>query len=397
MIAACGCKTAKAYLPQLSFEQVKKMREIIANTEYPGFLLKCQEELPLDSGKKIKNFQIAYQTYGSLNAQKNNAILVCHALTGDQFPAEENPITKKNGWWELMIGPDKPIDTNKYFVICSNVLGGCVGTTGPNDINPDTSKIYGLDFPTITIRDMVRVQKILVDELGISKLLSVAGGSMGAMQVLQWAATYPESVRSIMSIAGSLKHSAQNIAFDEAGRQSIMLDPNWQNGRYLESNEKPENGLSVARMIAHITYLSEKAFQNKFGRNLQEKNDLSFGFGIDFQVESYLRYQGRSFVDRFDANSYLYMTRAMDYFDVKDEIIANKKTIIDNSIRFLVLSFTSDWLFPTKESREIVSLLNSIGSNVSFAEVVSDRGHDSFLLDEPQFFKVAQGFLKGIK
>jgi homoserine O-acetyltransferase len=272
-----------------------------------------------------------------------------------------------------------------------------VGTTGPNDINPETSKIYGLDFPTITIRDMVKAQKILIDELEISKLLSVAGGSMGAMQVLQWAATYPESVRSIMSIAGSLKHSAQNIAFDEAGRQSIMLDPNWQNGRYLEGNEKPENGLSVARMIAHITYLSEKAFQNKFGRNLQEKNDLSFGFGIDFQVESYLRYQGRSFVDRFDANSYLYMTRAMDYFDVKNEIIENKKTIINNSIRFLVLSFTSDWLFPTKESREIVSLLNSIGSNVSFAEVVSDRGHDSFLLDEPQFFKVAQGFLKGIK
>ena len=359
------------------------MREITANTDYPGYLLKCNEELLLDSGKKIKDFQIAYQTYGNLNNQKDNAILVCHALTGDQFPAEENPITKKKGWWELMVGPNKHIDTNKYFVICTNVLGGCVGTTGPNDINPETSKIYGLDFPTITIRDMVKAQKILIDELGISKLLSVAGGSMGAMQVLQWAATYPESVRSIMSIAGSLKHSAQNIAFDEAGRQSIMLDPNWQNGRYLEGNEKPENGLSVARMIAHITYLSEKAFQNKFGRNLQEKNDLSFGFGIDFQVESYLRYQGRSFVDRFDANSYLYMTRAMDYFDVKNEIIENKKTIINNSIRFLVLSFTSDWLFPTKESREIVSLLNSIGSNVSFAEVVSDRGHDSFLLDEP--------------
>ena len=359
--------------------------------------LNVSKPLILDCKKTVKDFPLAYETYGSLNKNKDNAILIFHALTGDQFPAEENPITKKNGWWELMIGPDKPIDTNKYFVICSNVLGGCVVTTGPNDTNPDTSKIYGLDFPTITIRDMVRVQKILVDELGISKLLSVAGGSMGAMQVLQWAATYPESVRSIMSIAGSLKHSAQNIAFDEAGRQSIMLDPNWQNGRYLESNEKPENGLSVARMIAHITYLSEKAFQNKFGRNLQEKNDLSFGFGIDFQVESYLRYQGRSFVDRFDANSYLYMTRAMDYFDVKDEIIANKKTIIENSIRFLVLSFTSDWLFPTKESREIVSLLNSIGSNVSFAEVVSDRGHDSFLLDEPQFFKVAQGFLKGIK
>ena len=373
------------------------MRNITENTEYPGFLLKCKEELILDSGKSINDFQIAYQTYGQLNEQKNNAILICHALTGDQFPAEQSPITKKDGWWDLMIGPDKPIDTNKYFAICSNVLGGCVGTTGPNDTNPETNKIYGLEFPTITIRDMVKAQKILIDELGIKKLLSVIGGSMGAMQVLQWAATYPESVKSIVSIAGSLKHSPQNIAFDEAGRQSIMLDPNWDNGRYIEKNKKPENGLSVARMIAHITYLSEKAFQNKFGRNLQEKKDLSFGFDIDFQVESYLRYQGKSFVDRFDANSYLYMTRAMDYFDVSFEIQQNQLKIIQNEIRFLVLSFTSDWLFPTKESKEIVSLLNSIGSNVSFAEVVSDRGHDSFLLDEPQFFKVCEGFLKGIK
>jgi homoserine O-acetyltransferase len=373
------------------------MRKITNNTDYPGFLLSCEENLLLDSGKSINKFHIAYQTYGELNSSKNNAILICHALTGDQFPAEESPITKKNGWWDLMVGPNKPIDTNKYFVICSNVLGGCVGTTGPNDINPETSKIYGLDFPTITIRDMVKVQKILIEELGIAKLKSVIGGSMGAMQVLQWAATFPESVQSTVCIAGSLKHSAQNIAFDEAGRQSIMLDPNWNQGRYLELDQKPENGLSVARMIAHITYLSEKAFQNKFGRNLQEKKDLSFGFGIDFQVESYLRYQGRSFVDRFDANSYLYMTRAMDYFDVSEEIINNQKRIIDNEIRFLVLSFTSDWLFPTKESREIVSLLNSIGSNVSFAEVVSDRGHDSFLLDEPQFFRVCEGFLKGIK
>ena len=359
--------------------------------------LKVSNSLKLDCGKTIKNFPLAYETYGKLNSNKDNGILICHALTGDQFPAEESPITKKNGWWDLMVGPNKPIDTNKYFVICSNVLGGCVGTTGPNDINPETSKIYGLDFPTITIRDMVKVQKILIDELGIAKLKSVIGGSMGAMQVLQWAATFPESVQSTVCIAGSLKHSAQNIAFDEAGRQSIMLDPNWNQGRYLELDQKPENGLSVARMIAHITHLSEKAFQNKFGRNLQEKKDLSFGFGIDFQVESYLRYQGRSFVDRFDANSYLYMTRAMDYFDVSEEIINNQKRIIDNEIRFLVLSFTSDWLFPTKESREIVSLLNSIGSNVSFAEVVSDRGHDSFLLDEPQFFRVCEGFLKGIK
>ena len=373
------------------------MRNITENQDYPGYLLSCDENLQLDSGKSIKKFQIAYQTYGKLDEHKDNAILICHALTGDQFPAEESPITKKNGWWDLMVGPNKPIDTNKYFIICSNVLGGCVGTTGPNDVNPDTSRIYGMDFPTVTIRDMVKVQKILIDELKIKKLLSVIGGSMGAMQVLQWAATYPESVKSIISIAGSLKHSAQNIAFDEAGRQSIMLDPNWYNGRYLEKKEKPENGLSVARMIAHITYLSEKAFQNKFGRNLQEKKDLSFGFGIDFQVESYLRYQGKAFVDRFDANSYLYMTRAMDYFDVSEEIKHNRDKIIKNEIRFLVLSFTSDWLFPTRESKEIVSLLNSIGSNVSFAEVVSDRGHDSFLLDEPQFFRVTEGFLRGIK
>ena len=390
-------KQLKRFPVSYHLKRVLIMRKITNNTDYPGFLLSCEESLLLDSGKSINKFQIAYQTYGELNSNKDNAILICHALTGDQFPAEESPITKKNGWWDLMVGPNKPIDTNKYFVICSNVLGGCVGTTGPNDINPETSKIYGLDFPTITIRDMVKVQKILIDELGIAKLRSVIGGSMGAMQVLQWAATFPEIVKSTVCIAGSLKHSAQNIAFDEAGRQSIMLDPKWNQGRYIEFDQKPENGLSVARMIAHITYLSETAFQNKFGRNLQEKKDLSFGFGIDFQVESYLRYQGRSFVDRFDANSYLYMTRAMDYFDVSEEIKNNQKRIIENEIRFLVLSFTSDWLFPTKESREIVSLLNSIGSNVSFAEVVSDRGHDSFLLDEPQFFRVCEGFLKGIK
>ena len=390
-------KQLKRFPVSYHLKRVLIMRKITNNTDYPGFLLSCEESLLLDSGKSINKFQIAYQTYGELNSNKDNAILICHALTGDQFPAEESPITKKNGWWDLMVGPNKPIDTNKYFVICSNVLGGCVGTTGPNDINPETSKIYGLDFPTITIRDMVKVQKILIDELGIAKLRSVIGGSMGAMQVLQWAATFPEFVKSTVCIAGSLKHSAQNIAFDEAGRQSIMLDPKWNQGRYIEFDQKPENGLSVARMIAHITYLSETAFQNKFGRNLQEKKDLSFGFGIDFQVESYLRYQGRSFVDRFDANSYLYMTRAMDYFDVSEEIKNNQKRIIENEIRFLVLSFTSDWLFPTKESREIVSLLNSIGSNVSFAEVVSDRGHDSFLLDEPQFFRVCEGFLRGIK
>ena len=373
------------------------MREIIQNIKYPGFILKCDEELILDSGKSLDKVEIAYQTYGKLNSDKSNAILVCHALTGDQFPAEKNPITKKKGWWDLMIGPGKTIDTEKYFVICSNVLGGCVGTTGPNEINPKTNKIYGIDFPTITIQDMVKVQKILIDELKIEKLLSVIGGSMGSMQVLQWAASYPESLRSIISIAGALKHSAQNIAFDEAGRQSIMLDPNWKKGNYLSEDTKPENGLSVARMIAHITYLSDAAFQKKFGRNLQEKKDLSFGFDIDFQVESYLRYQGKSFVDRFDANSYLYMTRAMDYFDVSEQMIKNKKSIISNKIRFLVVSFTSDWLFPTKESRGIVSLLNSIGSLVSSAEVVSDRGHDSFLLDEPQLFKITTGFLKGIK
>ena len=371
------------------------MREITANTDYPGYLLKCNEELLLDSGKKIKDFQIAYQTYGNLNNQKDNAILVCHALTGDQFPAEENPITKKKGWWELMIGPNKPIDTNKYFVICTNVLGGCVGTTGPNDINPETSKIYGLDFPTITIRDMVKAQKILIDELGISKLLSVAGGSMGAMQVLQWAATYPESVRSIMSIAGSLKHSAQNIAFDEAGRQSIMLDPNWQNGRYLEGNEKPENGLSVARMIAHITYLSESVLQRKFGRNLQNSKFFSFGFDTDFQIESYLKHQGISFVERFDANSYLYITKAMDYFDLSTKTTGLRLSLPENNLKYCFFSFSSDWLFPTSETKTIIQSLKANNANVSFVEIQTDKGHDSFLLDEPKFHFVFRKFVRG--
>ena len=355
------------------------------------------EPLNLDGGGSLSKFKTAYTTYGKLNDKKNNSILVCHALTGDQYVASDHPITKKNGWWSMVVGPDKPIDTNKFFVICPNVIGGCMGSTGPKEINPENGKEFATDFPVITIADMVRAQKLLIDYLGIEKIFCVTGGSMGGMLVLEWLSKFPEMVHSAVPIATATNHSAQNIALNELARQSIMADPNWQSGNYYHSDKKPMKGLSVARMAAHISYLSKEALQSKFGRNLQDKNSLDYSFDADFQIESYLRHQGFTFVDRFDANSYLYITRAMDYFDVKDEIIANKKTIIDNSIRFLVLSFTSDWLFPTKESREIVSLLNSIGSNVSFAEVVSDRGHDSFLLDEPQFFKVAQGFLKGIK
>ena len=323
--------------------------------------------------------------------------MVCHALTGDQYVTGYNPVTKREGWWSRMVGPNKPIDTNKFFVICSNVIGGCSGSTGPKEIDVNTNSPFGGKFPSITINDIVNAQNYLLESLSIKKLFAVIGGSMGAMQAIQWSLNYPDKIENIIHIAGALKHSSQNIAFHEVGRQAIMNDNNWNKGSYNENGKRPETGLAVARMIAHITYLSENAMHRKFGRKLQSRDIISFGFDADFQVESYLRYQGRSFVERFDANSYLYMTRAMDYFDVSEEIQKNKEDIINNEVRFLVLSFTSDWLFPTKESKEIVSLLNSIGSNVSFAEVVSDRGHDSFLLDEPQFFRVSEGFLKGIK
>jgi homoserine O-acetyltransferase len=356
----------------------------------------ADKPLRLDAGVDLAPFQIAYQTYGTLNAARNNAILVCHALTGDQHVANVNPVTQKSGWWETMVGPGRPIDTERFFVICPNVIGACMGSTGPASINPKTGKPWGLEFPVTTIRDMVRAQAMLLDHLGIDSLFSVAGGSMGGMQVLQWAASFPERVFSALPIAAATRHSAQNIAFHEVGRQAVMADPEWRQGRYFEHGTDPRRGLAVARMGAHITYLSDAALHRKFGRRFQDRDNPTFSFDADFQVESYLRHQGISFVERFDANSYLYLTRAMDYFDIAADyggVLAN--AFKNTPTRFCVISFTSDWLFPTSDSRAIVQALNAGGARVSFAEIVTDKGHDAFLLDEPELFAIVGGFLEG--
>ncbi|MBO38917.1 MAG: homoserine O-acetyltransferase [Rhodospirillaceae bacterium] len=370
----------------------------ITNGNFPGHHVELGVETPLrlDSGAVLGPFTIAFQTYGKLNADKSNAILVCHALTGDQYAAEHHPVTKKGGWWDLMIGSGKVIDTSRYFVICSNVLGGCMGTTGPSSIDPENGKPYGLEFPVITIGDMVRAQTMLIDHLEIEKLFCVIGGSMGAMQVLEWASKYSSRIYSAVPIAGAPRHSAQNIAFHEVGRQAIMADPDWCQGNYIAQKKRPRRGLAVARMEAHITYLSEPALHRKFGRRLQERDQISYGFDADFEVESYLRHQGSSFVERFDANSYLYITRAMDYFDLAAEhngVLAN--AFRDTNVRFCVVSFSSDWLYPTIESRAVVHALNAVAANVSFLEVETDKGHDAFLLDEPVLHKTLSGFLDG--
>ena len=352
------------------------------------------QPLRLDSGKTLSPFQIAYQTYGTLNEARSNAVLICHALTGDQHVANPNPVTGKPGWWEVLIGPGKIIDTDRFFVICSNVLGGCLGSTGPASINPHTGKPWGLDLPVVTIRDMVRAQVMLVDHLGIDRLFSVIGGSMGGMQVLEWASKYPKRLFAAIPIAAAAHHTAQNIAFHEVGRQAIMADPDWCGGDYLNQGKKPVKGLAVARMAAHITYLSDQSLHRKFGRRLQDRDALSYGFDAEFQVESYLRHQGITFVDRFDANSYLYITRAMDYFDLAANHDGNLADAFkDTPVRFCVISFTGDWLYPTEENRRIVHALNSVAANVSFAEVESDKGHDAFLLDEPEFHRLLKGFL----
>jgi homoserine O-acetyltransferase len=355
----------------------------------------ADEPLVLDAGIALAPFQIAYRTYGTLNAARSNAILVCHALTGDQHVASDNPVTGKPGWWEIMIGPGKPIDTDRYFVISSNVLGGCMGTTGPASTDPATGQPYGLSLPLITIPDMVRAQAMLVKRLGIDTLFSVVGGSMGGMQVLQWATQYRDLVFSAMPIATAARHSAQNIAFHEVGRQAIMADPEWRGGRYLAEGTRPSDGLAVARMAAHITYLSDAALHRKFGRRFQDRDAPTFSFDADFQVESYLRYQGEAFVERFDANSYLYVTRAMDYFDIAaDHGGTLARAFAGTKTRFCVVSFTSDWLFPTADSRQVVHALNAAGASVSFAEITSDKGHDAFLLDEPELFAITRGFLE---
>ncbi len=349
-----------------------------------------------DCGAQMATVTLAYQTYGTLNADQSNAILLCHGLTGDQYLVGPHPVTEKPGWWEDLVGPGKLFDTDKYFLITSNVIGGCLGSSGPKSINPVTGKAYGIDFPILTIGDMVRAQTLLLDALGISKLFAVIGGSMGGMLALEWAARYPERVFACAPICTAARHSAQNIAFHEVGRQAIMTDVGWSDGRYLERGTFPVKGLAVARMTAHVTYLSEAILHEKFGRRLQNKNQLGFGFDIDFQVESYLRYQGQSFTERFDPNSYLYITRAMDYFDLEADFQQPLASIFrDTPVRFCVVSFSSDWLFPTAESRAIVRALNAAAANVSFTEIVTDKGHDAFLLDEPDFHATLAGFLRG--
>ena len=357
----------------------------------------ASQPLLLDSGARIDNLEVAWASYGRLNADKSNAVLICHALTLDQHVAATHPVTGKPGWWTRLVGPGKPLDPAKHFILCANVVGGCQGTTGPGSVNPATGRPWGLTFPVITIADMVRAQAMLVEAMGIETLVSVVGGSMGGMQVLQWAADYPERMFSAVCVASAARHSAQNIAFHEVGRQAIMADPECRGGDYVHHGARPEKGLAVARMAAHITYLSETALQRKFGRELQ-RDGLSWGFDADFQVESYLRHQGASFVDRFDANSYLYITRAMDYFD----LAAPHGGVLAEAfrgardIRFCVLSFTSDWLYPTPESRHIVRALNAAGARASFVEIESDKGHDAFLLDEPVMDAALAGFLDSV-
>ena len=356
--------------------------------------LLVKKPLKLDCGQTINDFPLAYETYGKLNDKKDNAILVFHALTGDQFASGTNPITKKDGWWNYALGSGKAINTDKYFVIAANVIGGCMGSFGPSDINPKTKKPYGTNFPVITINDMVNAQYNLLEYFKIEKLFCVIGGSMGGMQVLQFVSNFPSKAHTAIPIACTASHSAQNIALNELGRQSIMADSNWQDGFYKEQNKLPDKGLAVARMAAHITYLSKAGLQEKFGRKLQERDDLKFSFDADFQIESYLRYQGSVFVDRFDANSYLYITRAMDYFDLTKKFGGNLSKAFEKSdTKFFIISFTSDWLYPTSENREIVIALNAIGKNVGFVEITSDKGHDSFLLDIPDFLNTVKNFL----
>jgi homoserine O-acetyltransferase len=363
--------------------------------------VRLDEGIMLECGVKLDSHTVAYRTYGILNAAKSNAVLVCHALTGDQYVAEQHPITGKPGWWDLVVGPGGPLDTDRFFVICANILGGCMGSTGPVDLKPDGSgERWGTDFPAVTVRDMVRAQKQLIDHLGIERLFAVIGGSLGGMQALQWVASYPDVVFAALPIATAAYHSAQNIAFNEVGRQAIFADPNWANGQYWKTGRIPAQGLAVARMCAHITYLSEEALTRKFGRRLQNApkspSEAIALFGEMFEVESYLRHQGSTFVQRFDANSYLTITRATDYFDLAADYQGDLANAFRGTkTRFLLASFTSDWLYPTAESRSIARALNRAGANVSFVEFPSDKGHDAFLLDEPDFHRTLAGFLRG--
>ncbi len=368
------------------------MATVLASTSKT---LVLDQPLPLDSGQALERAAVAYETYGELAADRSNAILVCHGLTGDQHAASPHPITGKPGWWDRMIGPGKPIDTNRFHVICANVVGGCMGSTGPASAAPD-GKPWGMRLPVLTIRDMVRAQVALLDALEIQRLHAVTGGSMGGMLALSFAANFPDRAERVLAIATTARHSAQNIAFHEVGRQAIMADPNWQGGDYYGSGKTPDKGLAVARMAAHIPYLSVAGLTDKFGRRLQDRDARSFGFDADFQVESYLRHQGISFTERFDANSYLYITRAMDYFDLAEEHGGRLADAFAGcTARFCVVAFDTDWLYPTAESRAIVHALNAAAAPVSFVELKAPYGHDSFLLEVPALDRVIAGFLTG--
>ena len=353
-----------------------------------------EDKINLECGIDFGPITVAYETYGTLNETKDNVIFVLHALTGDAHAAGYNLTEdKKPGWWDIMIGPGKAFDTDKYFVVCSNMLGGCRGTTGPYSINPETDTPYGLAFPIITIEDTVKVQKALTDHLGIKKIYCIAGGSMGGMQAMQWAISYPEMIDSVIIIASTSRLSAQGIAFNAVGRNAIISDPDWENGNYY-GKKAPEQGLSIARMVGHITYLCEGAMHNKFGRKFQDKTHPDFNFDIDFQVESYLQHQGQIFVDRFDANSYLYITKAVDYFDIQNKYGSLAEAFNSSHARFLVISFSSDWLFPSWQSKEIVKALMNIEKDVSYCEIESPCGHDAFLLEHETQTRIIRSFLQ---
>ena len=364
-----------------------------------GEVIKLATEKPLKlaCGEEISNFSLAYQTYGKLNTDRSNAILICHALTGDQYVASTNPVTGKDGWWNFLIGEGKAIDTSKHFVICSNIIGGCMGSFSPKEINPKTGQPYALDFPIITVADMVNAQKLLIDHFGIKQLLAVVGGSMGGLQALEWSKIYPDCAKAIVAISSSYRYTTQNIAFNEVARQAIVADADWCDGKYLLQKKYPSKGLAVARMAANITYLSEDALHKKFGRNLQNKDNFSFKFDVDFQIESYLRHQGSSFINRFDPNCYLYISKALDYFDLE----AENKGVLSNAFKnvkakFCIISFSDDWLFPTAESKKLSQALSACGVDVSFLDIVGNAGHDSFLIDNPALKETVAGFIEAI-
>lgn len=360
----------------------------------PSVVLGRAAPLKLDCGAELSNFRVSYQTYGTLNAERNNVVLACHALTGDQYVTDIHPVTGKPGWWEHMVGPGLTIDTERYFVLCANVLGGCMGTIGPTEVDPESGRRYDLEFPIVTVADMVRAQVLLLDHLGIDKVLCVTGGSMGGMQAVQWLAAHPERLISAAPIACAAKHTAQNVALHEIGRRAIMADQNWRGGRYAEAGVSPDAGLAVARMVGHVSYLSEAALERKFGRRLQNREALAFGFDPEFQVESYLQYQGEIFVERFDANCYLYLTRAMDYFDLIAENDGDlSRAFAGVSVPTRVFSFTGDWLFPTAQNLEIVEALRAAGAEADLVETESDAGHDAFLLDVPAFHAAFADYL----